>query len=321
MDPLQSKELEVIASINQSPAIIISRANEILIQLEGSHTTSTETENLLSPNKKNVKFEDKIETEEQNFRETEDEFEDGIETEEQNLRETEDEELTSLGSIGIIQKFVELKDESSEFFEIEGAYHVGKKEDQQQELEIGDFEEFQELKKLEEFKFKNAEEMASVMILKAENKPLANGGPSEFHPVDLVHQEEIHDISTENKEISQRFRNIIDMFNSFTKNLETLGLSSKSVTSQEAGLRSIKRKRPKSELLEGMHDFEEPHIHRRRYENDLRDDQRNEGKNPLKAKNPGGFWKYKYYKNDAFFFCISIKTLREVIMPYISFRL
>ncbi|KAI8121219.1 hypothetical protein FF38_03070 [Lucilia cuprina] len=185
MDPLQSTNNDPA-----TPTVMTSERGELLIQLEGSHTTSTETESPNFKQKKIVKFNDKDE------KKTEQQFEKEV-------------------------KKCKLKDNSEE-------------------------------------------ELHEVLIIKDQLNNPDNKAET------VQRQQNIIKLPVENLEIAQRFQQIMDMFNNFTKNLESLDLSSvKPISSTTAFTGSDKRKRPKSLSLE--RDIKEPLKHRSRYNEYIRE--------------------------------------------------
>ncbi|KAM7353088.1 uncharacterized protein ACRADG_005328 isoform 2-T2 [Cochliomyia hominivorax] len=205
MEPLKPQETEEVNTEN-NPIITSKETGEVIIHLEGTHTTDTQTENPITKEKKNVKFEDEAETE----------MEEQIEENSAEIEITNEE-----------HKDLEINHELQEVCVINDKSNEAKISDMKKKL----FEE---------------EKSVTPSYLDAPKLP---------------------EIPNENLEISQRFKQIMNMFDNFTKNLETLDLATKPIT-----MRSIKRKRPGNERLSAEVYFEEPKKHRSRKEEYLMDE-------------------------------------------------
>lgn len=196
MDSLNSEEVQDNNS-NVSPSLKAKGA--VIIQLEGTHTTSTETESSSFKEKKIVKFE-----------------------------EASKENLT-------IQQ-TSIEDEAAK--------------DQETEIEL---QEVCVVEKRDDYEASEAlEKSLAVEVSELKKEDSDSKG--------------LQDVAVKNLEISERFQQIMNMFDNFTKNLETLDLAVKPITKRDLTKRIIQRKRPESLSSAKGYEFEEPSKHRSRYD-------------------------------------------------------
>ncbi|XP_065358134.1 GRIP and coiled-coil domain-containing protein 2 [Calliphora vicina] len=253
MDPLQSLQIE--DNTNKSNVLVVNSENgEVCIQLEGSHTTSTETEAANFKEKKNVKFED--------------------ETKEQQLKEEIDNSDYGEGNCRNIPSFdtqkepKEVRITKEEYPMATEGNNVTNKEAKQSETKL---EVCTEIEPAERSPSQSAA-AESVANSKDLDKP-----PLEQH--------ETKEAANENMEISLRFKQIMEMFDNFTKNLETLDLTSSqkptATSSNEILCSKAKRKRPKSLLMKREQNLEEPQKHKSRYEEYFKEEHGKEDRQDL----------------------------------------